>query len=71
MLYDNMMVMFLLDTPYRTIVTFILEDKFDKFVGHDDAIIRESPILFLTFANCSIEEKYSLAENICVISNYL
>jgi hypothetical protein len=40
----------------------ILEDKNDELAGCDDALIHESPILFLKSPIYTIEEKYAYVE---------
>jgi hypothetical protein len=49
--------------PYLEIDTMLCEDKNDELAGCDDALIHESPILFLKSPIYTIEEEYALARN--------
>jgi len=54
--------LFLLENPPCLENTMLCEDKNDKISGCNDALIHESPILFLKSPIHTIEEKYSYVE---------
>jgi hypothetical protein len=65
MLYDNSLddgPMILDDPPCLEIANTMCEDKNDMLAISDDALIHESPILFLNYPNHTLEEKYDLLE---------
>jgi hypothetical protein len=68
MLYDNALD----DGPILIDNTSCInEDKIDELVGCDDALIHESPILFLKSPIYTNEDKYVMLRSTYVVCNFL